>query len=292
MPWPSHRVERAKPLLGTIVRIRTTGLAPAIAHEAISGAFGIISEIHRLMSFHQAESEVSRLNSAAWRAPVRISAHTRAVLEKARELARISNGLFDPTVAPALVAGGLLPHPEGEDNVDDQANWEDVVLSPDGQVTFLRPLWLDFGGIAKGYAVDCAVDHLEAYGPTGIYVEAGGDLRLAGPGAELVRLAAPGSGDERPVLTIENAAVASSGSQPASDSPDAPLASAHIDTRTRGFCSTDRFVSVVAPRCVDADALTKVVMAAGPAAAAILARYRACAFLFADASWTQIGAVA
>ena len=283
-------IERAKPLLGTIVRIRVTGLEAARAQEAISGAFAIVSEIHRLMSFHDAGSELSRLNATASRTPMRVSAHVRAVLDKALELARASNGLFDPTVAPALVGRGLLPYPGGAP-VETGANWRDITLSSDGSVTFARPLWLDLGGIAKGYAVDCAIGHLEAYGPTGLYVEAGGDLRLAGPVAEPVYLAAPGSSDRQPVLTVENAAVASSGSQ-AADAPDAPLTSAHIDTRTGEFCPTDRFVSVVAPRCIDADALTKVVMAAGSAAAPILAGYHACAFLQEGAAWTQVGEAA
>jgi FAD:protein FMN transferase len=288
MPSSSPRIERAKPLLGTVVRIRVTGLPPARAHDAISGAFGIVSEIHRLMSFHEAGSELSRLNAAAWRVPVRITAHTRTVLAKALDLASLSNGLFDPTIAPALVDKGLLPRP-GDGAFEHTANWEDVVLSSDESVAFRRPLWLDLGGIAKGYAVDCAVAHLEAYDPASIYVEAGGDLRLAGPDAELVHLAAPRSEGEQPVLKIENAAVASSGSQPMSDDPHAAWQSAHIDTRTGDFCPTDRFVSVVAPRCIDADALTKVVMAAGSASAALLARYQACAFLHDGGSWISIG---
>lgn len=279
MPSPSHRIERAKPLLGTIVRIRVSGLAPADANEAISGAFGIVSEIHRLMSFHEAGSELSRLNAQAWRAPFRVSAFTRIVLGKALELARLSDGVFDPTVAPRLVGDGLLPRPADE-QPDVAASWRDVVLASGGLVSFAKPLWLDFGGIAKGYAVDCAVAHLETFNPTGIYVEAGGDLRLAGPEAELVRLAVPGPGDECPVLKIENAAVASS------------LGLAHIDTRTGDFCPPDRFVSVVAPHCVDADALTKVVMAAGAKADPILARYDARAFLREGAAWTQIGEAA
>lgn len=296
MPSSSPPIERAKPLLGTVVRIRVTGLEPSCAHEAISGAFAIVSEIHHLMSFHEAGSELSRLNATASRAPVRISAHMRVVLAKALDLARASDGLFDPTIAPALVGKGLLPSPGGAPP-ETGGTWEDIGLSDDGpssdgHVTFTRPLWLDLGGIAKGYAVDCAVAHLEAYRPASVYVEAGGDLRVAGPDAESVYLAAPASGDGQPMLKIENAAVASSGSQPASDDRDGPPLSAHIDTRTGEFCPTDRFVSVVAPRCIDADALTKVVMAAGPASAPILASYQARAFLFEGTSWTQLGEAA
>ena len=279
MPSPSHRTERAKPLLGTIVRIRVTGPAAPDAHEVISGAFDVVAEIHRLMSFHDPDSELSRLNAGAWREPVSVSAHTRTVLEKALELARISDGLFDPAIAPALVGEGLLPCP-AEESPDRAATWRDVAISPDGSVSFARPLWLDFGGIAKGYAVDCAIAYLAARDLPEIYVEAGGDLRLAGPDAELVRLAAPRPGGGRPVLKIENAALASS------------LGRAHVDTRTGGFCPADRFVSVVAANCIEADALTKVVMAAGTQADPFLTRYGARAFLCEDEAWTSLGAAA
>ena len=52
MPLPSHPTERAKPLLGTVVRIRVDGLPPALANDVISAAFDGVAEIHRLMSFH------------------------------------------------------------------------------------------------------------------------------------------------------------------------------------------------------------------------------------------------
>ncbi|WP_158628745.1 FAD:protein FMN transferase [Dyella choica] len=290
MPLPSPPIERAKPLLGTIVRIRVDGLPSALANEVISGAFDRVAEIHRLMSFHEPQSELTRVNCEAACYPVPVSPHTYAVLSHALELAEASTGLFDPTIAPALVRDGLLPALAGEPPASD-ASWKDVALSPDGTVAYGKPLWLDLGGIAKGYAVDCAFDYIASHRPDRIYVEAGGDLRLSGPQPEPVYLAAPYREGAVPAVMIENASVASSGSQWLCDEIRSPqLASAHIDPRTGHYCRLDRFVTVVAPRCMDADALTKVVMAAGTASAPILDRYQALAFMLDGAGWTSLGA--
>jgi thiamine biosynthesis lipoprotein len=61
MPSPSP-IERIKPLLGTTVRVRVSGLDAARSHAAIDAAFAEIAAIHALMSFHEAQSDVSRLN--------------------------------------------------------------------------------------------------------------------------------------------------------------------------------------------------------------------------------------
>jgi len=286
MRLPLHPIERAQPLLGTVVRIRVEGLEEALGHTVISHAFGIIADVHRLMSFHEPDSEISRLNREAWRAATRIHVHTRRVLEKALDVASVSGGLFDPTIAPMLVESGLLPTPDAR-TPDPGATWRDISLAEDGTVAFGKPLWIDLGGIAKGYAVDCAMAHISTYRPARACVEAGGDLKLYGEGPEPVYLAAPAVADSVPVLKVENAAVASSGSQVPDDREGAPV-SPHVDTRARGYCRTDRFVTVAAPHCIDADALTKVVMAGGIAAAPALERYQAQAFLYEHASWIRI----
>jgi len=288
MPLPSQLTERAKPLLGTVVRIRVDGLPSGLANDAIDGAFALIADVHRLMSFHEPGSELSRLNGKASCGAVPISAHTHVVLSRALELAEASGGLFDPTIAPVLVKQGLLPALPGALPVPG-ASWKDVVVSPDGTASFARPLWLDLGGIAKGYAVDCAFDHIASHRPTHICVEAGGDLRLMGPAPELVYLSAPWMDGSVPAVGIENAALASSGSQMLSDGTGGrQLVSPHIDPRSGRHGRTDRFVTVIAPRCIDADALTKVVMASGSASAGVLERYQAQAFMLDGATWTSI----
>ena len=102
-------VRRARPLLGTFVEITAVGTpAPAI-DAAIDAAFETIEIVHRLMSFHEAESDVSRLNRDAATHPVRVHRWTYEVLAAALALQRCSDGLFDVTVAPILHRLGVLP---------------------------------------------------------------------------------------------------------------------------------------------------------------------------------------
>ena len=95
---------------GTYVAIGV-GLPDAEAQVAIEAGFAAIAGIHRLMSFHEPLSDVSRTNRAGG-GTVRVDPHTYAVLAAAQHLAEASDGIFDITVAPDLVAWGFLPRPD------------------------------------------------------------------------------------------------------------------------------------------------------------------------------------
>lgn len=285
--WPG--VERAKPLLGTRVAVRVHGLAPKMAHAAIDAAFAEIADIHRLMSFHEPHSDVSRLNREAHRREVDIDPRTHAVLERAFLLAQASGGVFDVTVAPCLVSRGVLPPPADACRPDPAATWRDVVLSWNNSVRFHKPLWIDLGGIAKGWAVDRAMEALSEFSPLQACVNAGGDLCVAGPDGECVRLAPDEHDrDSVPVMEIANGAVASScGSMAGRRRSET---SAHVDTLHDRAFSRRIFASVIAPNCTAADGLTKVVMARGWHSAPVLEQFDARAVVYtAKHGWHEIG---
>jgi thiamine biosynthesis lipoprotein len=288
MPSSLPSIERARPRLGTTVAVRVHGLDEKDAHHAIDDAFQEIALIHRLMSFHEPDSDLSRLNRDAADRAVEVHAATFEVLKLAEEMSQLSGGCFDITVAPQLVALGMLAAPDSRREPDPQATWRDVVLEPNCRVRFQRPLWIDLGGIAKGYAVDRAMEILRARGAVQACVNAGGDLRIHGPDSERVLLT-PGEfrGDSLPVLEVENAAVASSGSaQPHADSPSAP----HFDGRSRQSVSKGGFVSVLAQHCVTADALTKVALALQEHSEPLLRRIGASAHLYdSERGWRHLG---
>lgn len=296
---PPGRVERARPLLGTLVEIACVGLPAAQAHAAIDAAFAVVADIHGLMSFHAPDSDVTRLNQRAAREAVEVDPRTRAVLERALEFAAASDGAFDVTVAPCLVAWGRLPHPPGASEPDPAAGWRDVELCADGRVRFHRPLWIDLGGIAKGYAVDRAIERVAGDSTARWVVNAGGDLRVAGRGTEAVLLQTDRPSDAgAAMLELEEASLASSRAAPGSPTDaGSPVAAceggSHVDGRSRRAIGAGRFVSVVARECVVADALTKVVLAMGEASAPLLRRNAATAFLQgADGRWQTLGAPA
>ena len=260
------------------------------AVHAIDAGFTATAEIHRLMSFHEAGSELSRLNRDAFDHPQTVHSHTFAVIRSALEIADASDGLFDITIAPSLVAWGFLPKPQSRYAPDPSASWRDIELTG-GQVRFHKPLWIDLGGIAKGYAVDCAMQAMACPPDIQCHVDAGGDLRVAGPAPERVALrAATDQGDDLPVIDIENGSIASSSGWEGRKLWNGQEVGPHLDGRARRSVGTRSFVSVVAERCAIADPLTKVVLAAGASAAGVLRRYGATAHLHsARDGWRSLG---
>src|SRR6266851_1934957 len=178
----SNVVRRARPLLGTLVEITVGGSTPPRAAPAIEAAFAAVERVHRLMSFHEAASDVSRLNRCAAREPVAVDPWTFAVLRESLELSRISDGAFDVTVGSELVRWELLPPPgeAGPSKGEGAGSWADLELLPLRRVRFRRPLIIDLGGIAQGFAVDRAIEPLRTAGMPWAVVNAGGDLRVFG----------------------------------------------------------------------------------------------------------------
>ena len=274
-------LRRAQPLLGTFVEIAASG-APGDVEAAIEAAFGTIARVRRLMSFHEPESDVSRLNRAAGANAVAVDPWTFEVLEAAVDLGRRSAGAFDVSVAPVLQAMGRLPrHGDGESAELAPGRGPAIELMA-GHTVRLRDarVRIDLGGIAKGYAVDRAVAVLVQCGAAQGVVNAGGDLKVFGPRPQAIHLRDPR--DPRVILDrveIARGALASSGGRADpvhSWQADTPCV---IDPSRATPADTIAGASVMAASCMIADALTKIVMIRGEAAGALLAELGAAALL-------------
>jgi thiamine biosynthesis lipoprotein len=244
------------------------------------------------MSFHEPDSDVSRLNRAGAGNPVAVDPRTFAVLTQAQHMAEASGGIFDVTIAPDLVAWGFLPRPAGP-KPDPAASWRDIELTAPNTVLLHRPLWIDLGGIAKGYAVDQAVTAMALPKDVQCSVNAGGDLRIQGPAPERVLLRAPADGENVPVLELDNASLASSSGRDDLHIVEGREVGPHVAGDTHKSVGTHSFVSVVAQDCIISDALTKIVLALGPEADTILKSHNATAYFHdgqRDRKWQTFGA--
>jgi len=227
-----------------------------LASRAVEAGFAAIREVHQAMSFHEPASTLSRINREAACRPVQVDRHTWRVMRAADALHRATDGCFDPTVASVLVERGRLPRPEAAPDPVPAPSWGDLDLSRRGWVGMRRPVWVDLGGIAKGYAVDCAARAMRRAGAVALRVNAGGDLRLHAPTAEPVHVRDPA----RPG-TLHRLGALTSGAM-ATSAPyggDAQPWSAILDTSRVPLPGDSPSVTVFAQRCVWADALTKVV---------------------------------
>jgi thiamine biosynthesis lipoprotein len=283
-------VERSRPLLGTFVNIKIAGLPDADAHRVIEDGFAVVAKVQALMSFHEPESEVSLLNRRAAREAVPVAPETFHVVECACAISEASEGVFDITVAPQLVEWGFLPRPAGAPDPDPAASWRDIELIAPHSIRFRRPLWIDVGGIAKGFAVDHAVVKMNGNAAIQCCVNAGGDLRVSGAQSERVLLRTDRSDATVPVVELENGSLASSSGREQRRRHGDSEVGPHIHGRSRASVGTNSFVSVIAPECIIADALTKVVLTLGADAAPLLARYGATAYLQdAQGEWRIVG---
>ena len=285
---------RARPWLGTLVEIRVGDVDEICALAAINAAFAEIADVHRLMSFHAHASDLARLNRYATDESIAVDARTHAVIALALQFARDSDGRFDPSIAHELVAWGMLPRPLDAPEADPRADWRDVILCDDGRIRYARPLWLDLGGIAKGYAVDRAIDALRAAGIRQACVNAGGDLRRIGCGVERIDLRCPEASQcVLPAFELGEGSVASSGGYFERRRERGRWIGPHIHGRSRRPVGTASAVSVVAERCVVADALTKIVLADPRAARPVLDAYAASACMHTlSGGWRVLGQAA
>lgn len=287
----NNSVRRCRPFLGTFVEITAWGDNAAL-EAAVETAYQAIQRVHRLMSFHDSSSELSRLNREAAQHTMTVDPWLFEVLTMAREIAAASDGAFDPTIAPILQRWGLLPSDSSSRCQMESAHWDDLELGPRCQVRFACPLTLDLGGIAKGFAVDCAVEALREAGVEFGLVNAGGDLRAFGDREQIVQVRHPKSPGRRShELRLREAAFATS----------APIFSrcetsdgvvSHLVNPVNGLAQVaDLSVSVRAPKGMLADALTKVVLFGGDIAESVLAEYHAQAFVISDVEKIPTSAV-
>lgn len=256
----SARQRRCQPWLGTFVTIEAQCANSRATDRAIDMGFAAIARVHRLMSPHDTGSDVSRLNRAPVGAPIEVDAWTAEVLLAAQAFGQSTGGAF----------GVGFPSRPGRAAA---CTWRRPGYAITG-TTAMRTaaVRLDLGGIAKGYAVDRAVEALLTAEASAGCVNAGGDMRFFGEAPRSLAIRHP-LAPERTITigTIRNGACASSyfGARIA-----ALAGGGLIDART-GNARSAGLVTVLAPDCMRADALTKVAALLGNAADAVLVRYEA-----------------
>jgi thiamine biosynthesis lipoprotein len=176
-------VIRHYPVMGTMAEVKLYGeeAAAARAADAVQAEF---LAVEKACSIFDPESEISRLNERAGKAPVACSELLWGVLVSARRFHAFSDGAFDITARPLMDLWGFyrkrqaLPD-EAEIAAARQRIGLDKVAFDDAarSIRFLAPdVRLDLGGIAKGYAVDRAVAAAVAQGITAGTINLGGNV--------------------------------------------------------------------------------------------------------------------
>jgi thiamine biosynthesis lipoprotein len=182
---PSHEGSRVS--MGCVYTIHAYAADPFAARRAVEAALDEVDRIDRLMSHYKPESELSRLNREAAKSPVRVDRELFGFLVECLRYSRASGGAFDISVGPLMKAWGFF---RGEGRMPSESElaaarsrvgYRHIVVNRQDQTIFfdVDGVELDLGGIAKGYAVDRAVDVLKAHGIGSALVSAGGSTIYA-----------------------------------------------------------------------------------------------------------------
>jgi thiamine biosynthesis lipoprotein len=272
-------VRRSQPLLGTFVVITAYGPKSDATVQAVSAAFDEISRIDALMSLHRTDSELSRLNSGAAREALTASEELFFVISNAVEIARQTDGAFDPTVAPLTRLWGFLwkkqrlPSSSELAAVLPRVDYKLIELDAAHHTVRFKTngVEIDLNAIAKGFAVDCAIGKLRSAGITNAMVRAGGDLRVIGtpPGESTwkIQIEDPTKTGHRRTLELRDAAFSTSGSYEnylvTEGKRYSHILNPHTGRPVEGVASC----SVVAPSCMESDAWATALFVLGPDAA-------------------------
>jgi thiamine biosynthesis lipoprotein len=172
------------PAMGTEVHV----LLPADRGGAITPVRELFADWEARLSRFLPDSELSQLNARASERVV-VSSLLFGVVTACVDAARATGGAFDPTLLRQLVRIGyaepfsrMPPSAEpAPGSAEGGGRWRSIVLDPGSRaVTLPAGCALDLGGIAKGMAVDTALDMLGRRSVAAALVSAGGDLAVRG----------------------------------------------------------------------------------------------------------------
>jgi len=263
-------------LMGTVVTVRVVGdRSETEMRAAIGTALDLMRSVETTLTRFDDDSALRRL----CRTPgelVAVPPMLYYALQVAVEVASLTDGVFDPTVAPYMEALGFTRHYLTGNDLrsgiapGSPATFRDITLVEDGgRVRLERPLALDLDAVAKGLGVDLAAQSLAGW--DGFLVDAGGDVAVAGldPDGSPWRV-----GVEHPAapdrllrrLRVGTGAVCTSGSGKR-PSPVVPDAHHLVDARTGRPADGLLSCTVVGPQAMMADAVATAAFLLGPARA-------------------------
>jgi len=229
--------------MGTWASLEAFAGTPEAALAAVEAAYLEVERIERQLHPNREGSELRSIHTAPLDTPVPISAVTWKLLHLAQSVYALSQGIFDP----------CLPHRPGR--------LGDLVLSDPGTkahwVLCRAPLALDLGGIAKGYAIDRAIEALRLAGCLSGVVNVGGDLRSFGRSDTVLLRYSDGSCLP---FTLKDEALAVSDLD--AQAERRPPEHQGYYCRSGKIDPIRRYAAVVAASAAIADALTKCVLLA------------------------------
>ncbi len=269
-------------VMGTFARVVVIAKDSDAAGKCIESAFTQINKVDDLMSDYKSDSEISSVNREGFEKAVQLSPSTCEVLQRSIEFSKLTDGAFDITVGPLVELfrkaknKQVLPNQDEIADARSKVGFEKLKLDDQNRaVQFtVEGMQLDLGGIAKGYAVDKAVETMQSHGAIGGMVDLGGDIRcfgapLKGRDHWVIGVQNPNMGKDsagREVLLklkMTNGAIATSGDYQQFIIIEGKRRSHIIDRKTGTSTEGLSSVTIIADNATNADALATAVSVMG-----------------------------
>ena len=270
-------------VMGTFAHIVAVAQNAGTAKDCIRTALEEIHNVDNQMSDYKSDSDISRANREAYEKPVQVSKSTFEVLQRSIEFSKMTDGAFDVTVGPLVALfreakeTKVAPSEEQIAQAKSKVGFEKLKLDSENRTVQFseKGMLLDLGGIAKGYAIDKAIEAAQRCGAVGAMVDIGGDVRCFGLppiGRDhwLIGLQDPNSAIEgmeggglRLVLKVTNEAVATSGDYQQFVIIEGKRYSHIMNRRTGKSAESLSSVTIIADNATDADALATAVSVMG-----------------------------
>lgn len=177
--------KRAQILLGTVVEIQVRDEDEQKAENAITQAFAEVKRIDNLFTTYNEESPIWKLNNSN-DSIIFVEDEIYNLLVLCDSVTKLSDDCFDVSLDNLTKAWRFYtdsPHLPTKEEIDaalNKSGWENIRLLENSMFIRKRDVGLNFGAIAKGYAVDKAIDILKKSGITEALVNAGGEISVIG----------------------------------------------------------------------------------------------------------------
>jgi thiamine biosynthesis lipoprotein len=271
-------------VMGTFARVVAVAKDSSVANSAVEAAFAELQNVDEVMSDYKSDSEISAVNRDAYKSPVKVSRPTFEVLQRAIYFSELSDGAFDITVGPLVdlwrqaAESNSVPAEAELQQARSKVGYKKLLLDVNEiSVRFaVDGMRLDLGGIAKGYAIDKAIEAMRKEGALGGMVDIGGDIRCFGVPTKgkthwLIGLQDPNeaedwlaTGETSLVLKLTDDAIATSGDYRRFVLIGAEKCSHLLDTKTGRGSKGLSSVTIICRNAIDADALATAVSVMGP----------------------------
>ncbi|MBI5055360.1 MAG: FAD:protein FMN transferase [Nitrospirae bacterium] len=179
--------KESRVVMDTYCTITVVSPSEEKAKEAIEAGYAEIKKLDKLLNNFEPDSEISAISKEAGIKAVPVSRETLDLMQKTIGVSKITNGAFDPTIAPVYKlwkfsgrpANPTMPPGDAIKNALKLVDYKKVTVNSAASEIYLaeKGMELDLGGIAKGYAADKAVEAIKTKGIKAALVAIAGDIR-------------------------------------------------------------------------------------------------------------------